>query len=129
MKLDLSRNRFTGEKPFWRGKHFVSVPYQYLHQLGAFVFVSSAAPGEIPTSLAKLMRLEKLNIQNNLLTGGFPPELCGLTALKYFDISRNDLTGVVPEDLVSSRVWLPWPGRRALRVSLARGLPRVSLCA
>jgi len=45
------------------------------------------------------MRLEKLQIQNNLLTGECPRELCGLTALKFFDISRNDLSGTVPEDV------------------------------
>ncbi len=55
--------------------------------------------GQLPASLGKLKKLDKLSIVNNHLTGRIPPELgniMGLADLNFFD---NQLTGPIPSSL------------------------------
>ncbi|XVF83979.1 hypothetical protein PTKIN_Ptkin16aG0538000 [Pterospermum kingtungense] len=56
--------------------------------------------GEIPPSLGKCGKLNKLYISNNNLSGSIPSEIGGLSSLSVgLDLSSNRLTGLLPFEL------------------------------
>jgi hypothetical protein len=55
--------------------------------------------GTIPASIAKISQLERLELNDNRLTGELPIELGNLTNLKVYDISGNSgLEGSIPTE-------------------------------
>ncbi len=55
--------------------------------------------GSIPSELADLANLERLDLAINELGGAIPPELGGLSHLKYLRLDSNDLSGVIPAEI------------------------------
>ena len=45
------------------------------------------------------LRVTKLELRDNQLTGTLPPELAGLTNLETLSLTRNQLTGMIPSEL------------------------------
>ena len=56
--------------------------------------------GELPTSLASLTMLRKLQISKNPIAGGIPSELGGLSNLVDLSLSYTRLTGSIPPELI-----------------------------
>jgi hypothetical protein len=57
--------------------------------------------GTIPSSLASLTRLTKLELFGNNLKGTIPSSLASLTQLAYLGLESNNLTGTIPSSLAS----------------------------
>ena len=55
--------------------------------------------GEIPASLGQIESLELLHLLGNLLTGEIPAELGNLSKLRILSLYANDLTGNIPAEL------------------------------
>lgn len=55
--------------------------------------------GSIPTVWGRLSRLLVLDLSDNDLTGEIPPELSGLARLRVLDLSNNALSGPIPREL------------------------------
>ncbi|XP_021717943.1 LRR receptor-like serine/threonine-protein kinase HSL2 [Chenopodium quinoa] len=52
---------------------------------------------EIPTTIAKLSKLEVVWLTESNLTGKIPESLCTLQTLKSFDVATNSLSGEIPQ--------------------------------
>lgn len=70
-----------------------------LERLHRLDFAHNRLTGSIPPELAKLGNLESLNLSGNLLTGRIPPELANSRFLEWIDVSANQLTGQIPAEL------------------------------
>ena len=55
--------------------------------------------GEVPSVLASLSNLQRLNLTRNQLAGGIPTELGGLAKLESLYLHDNQLTGPIPSEL------------------------------
>lgn len=55
--------------------------------------------GSIPTDLAKLSYLHKLDLNSNNLTGGIPLDLGNSASLEILSLSTNELSGAIPASL------------------------------
>jgi len=65
-----------------------------------FFFSDNNLTGSIPSEIAKLKYLEKLNIDNHIgLSGEIPSSLGKLNNLIWIDLSANQLTGSIPPEL------------------------------
>ena len=53
----------------------------------------------IPSSLARLKRLQQLHLQGNRLEGSIPTELGGIIGLQRLELHNNNLTGAIPSEL------------------------------
>ncbi|WRX08941.1 Protein kinase domain - like 10 [Theobroma cacao] len=60
--------------------------------------------GEIPSSENSWTELTELNLARNRFTGEIPPDLGKLPVLTYLDLSGNLLSGKIPEDLTKLRL-------------------------
>lgn len=60
--------------------------------------------GEIPGSVDSWTELTELNLARNRFTGQIPAALGSLPALNYFDLSGNLLRGNIPEDLTKLKL-------------------------
>ena len=54
--------------------------------------------GEIPKEIGKIINLQFLYLNNNVLTGKFK-ELGKLINLEYFYLYKNKLTGEIPKEI------------------------------
>ena len=54
--------------------------------------VSHSSTGTIPSSIAFLTSMTKLNLGSNLLTGTIPPQMADLTVMTHLDLHDNYLT-------------------------------------
>jgi len=52
--------------------------------------------GELPSTLNRLSRLERLVLLGNALSGSIPPTLFNLKNLTYLHLGHNDLSGEIP---------------------------------
>ncbi|XVF17450.1 hypothetical protein REPUB_Repub10bG0123000 [Reevesia pubescens] len=59
--------------------------------------------GKIPSSVNSWTELTELNLARNRFTGEIPAALGSLPALTYLDLSSNLLSGKIPEDLTKLR--------------------------
>ena len=59
----------------------------------------NALTGEIPAALGQLEYLELLHLLGNRLTGSIPTELGNLSNLRILSLYANDLTGAIPAEL------------------------------
>ena len=59
----------------------------------------NALTGEIPASLGQIESLELLHLLGNRLTGEIPAELGNLSNLRILSLYANDLTGNIPSEL------------------------------
>jgi hypothetical protein len=58
--------------------------------------------GSIPSGLANIDHLQRLDLSNNNLSGSIPSKLCNLKSLTYLDLSYNQLdTSSVPDCLAN----------------------------
>ena len=60
--------------------------------------------GTIPSELAQIPALEKLELQRNHLSGSIPTEL---RHLRRLFLHANDLTGTIPSELVEPSLYCP----------------------
>lgn len=60
------------------------------------IFSNGKMGGTIPTSLAALSRLQRLELSYNALGGPIPTGLASLSQLRYVDLNSNALTGKLP---------------------------------
>ncbi|XP_048616829.1 receptor-like protein 54 isoform X2 [Brassica napus] len=81
----LQSNMFHG--PIYSPQHPLSFPQLRIMDIS----------GHVPSSWAKLTRLESLDLSRNQLSGKIPQELATLSFLEYIDVSHNKLTGQIPQ--------------------------------
>ncbi|KAH7283672.1 hypothetical protein KP509_34G018600 [Ceratopteris richardii] len=86
--LDLSNNLLSGVLPLQLPPHVQEIDLS----INQFT-------GNIPTSFAELMNLNKLNISNNLLSGSLPDMFSSMQGLTVLDLSSNALDGILPSSL------------------------------
>jgi hypothetical protein len=55
--------------------------------------------GRIPTEIGLLERLEVLSLGRNILSNGIPSEIGLLTNLEYLNVHHNDLQGQIPTEI------------------------------
>jgi len=60
---------------------------------------SGGIEGSIPPQIARLSKLEGLNLGTSKLTGTLPTELGLLTSLKVLKLAQTSLTGTIPSEL------------------------------
>ncbi len=68
-------------------------------QVTSIEITANNLSGSIPLELARLSRLQTLNLQFNALGGSIPPELGELTHLTSINLRFNSLLGSIPEEL------------------------------
>ncbi|XP_030526351.1 receptor-like protein 47 [Rhodamnia argentea] len=64
-------------------------------------FNSNKLPGEIPSSLRKLVHLSSLDLSVNQVSGENPTSLINLADLTFLDLHDNQLTGQIPAEITS----------------------------
>lgn len=79
--------------------------------------------GNIPASIARLSRLEVLDLSHNSLSGTLPPGLALLENLQQISLNNNLLSGTVPSDWKSNATTLFDVSQNRLSGSLPRALP------
>ena len=55
--------------------------------------------GTLPSELARLTRLDRLQLTGNDIGGSIPPELFSVVTLNLVGLGRNDLSGTIPEEI------------------------------
>jgi hypothetical protein len=53
----------------------------------------------LPSTLANISGLDKINLNNNLLTGAIPESMTLMQNLVYLDVSGNDMSGPIPTQI------------------------------
>ncbi|MCH8961562.1 MAG: RsmD family RNA methyltransferase [Bacteroidetes bacterium] len=86
-------NWLTAPVPQWNGVTITGVRVTRLD------LRSNRLTGSIPPELGNLANLEILFLNNNDLTGSIPVELGNLTNLSFLLLEANDLTGSIPVEL------------------------------
>lgn len=84
--LDLGRQGFSGEIP---------AELADLQSLNYLNLETCRFSGKIPAALGRL-RVERLDLSHNRLTGEIPADLFNLSNVRYLDLSANQLTGELP---------------------------------
>ncbi|RLN00790.1 putative leucine-rich repeat receptor-like protein kinase IMK3 [Panicum miliaceum] len=100
--LDLSYNNLSGPIPdaFAPSNLLNKESITGTCQLVFLSLAHNSLDGPIPESLAKLTKLQDLDLSGNNLNGTIPAELGNLTAtLHSFNVSYNNLSGAVPPSL------------------------------
>ncbi|RLM58327.1 putative leucine-rich repeat receptor-like protein kinase IMK3 [Panicum miliaceum] len=100
--LDLSYNNLSGPIPdaFTPSNLLNKESITGTCQLVFLSLAHNSLDGPIPESLAKLTKLQDLDLSGNNLNGTIPAELGNLTAtLHSFNVSYNNLSGAVPPSL------------------------------
>ena len=69
--------------------------------LQAFRFFQNKITGSIPSELGRMSRLNRLELDSNLLSGPIPPELGNAPFLVQLFLANNELTGSLPVELGS----------------------------
>ncbi|KAM7481225.1 hypothetical protein LguiB_005808 [Lonicera macranthoides] len=87
-RLSLSLNKLDGGDLFWLGK-LTKLTVLDLRGLANL-------SGEIPSSLANLTQLAKINLPSNQLAGEIPSWLTNMTQANYIDLSSNQFHGQIP---------------------------------
>ncbi|EFJ16847.1 hypothetical protein SELMODRAFT_115747, partial [Selaginella moellendorffii] len=59
-------------------------------------------PGSIPSEIARLRNLQKLDLSGNKLSGALPQSMAQLNKLEYLSVANNKLSGTLPVSLFSS---------------------------
>ncbi|CAH8335592.1 unnamed protein product [Eruca vesicaria subsp. sativa] len=57
---------------------------------------SSKLSGTLPSNLASLPSLQRLDLSNNSINGSLPASLLNATELRFLDLSRNHISGELP---------------------------------
>ncbi|XP_017977169.1 PREDICTED: putative receptor-like protein kinase At3g47110 isoform X3 [Theobroma cacao] len=91
--LLLQANNLTGTIPTW------IVEVVNLDNLVELDLAENRLSGEIPSSLASCISLERLYLEGNAFEGTIPLSLKSLRGLEEIDLSRNNLSGQIPEFL------------------------------
>ena len=88
---------------------------------------SNELTGPIPLELGSLAELHELNLGNNKLTGSIPSDLGNLAALRRLWLQDNGLTGSIPPELgnLADLTWL-WLGANELTGSIPSELGNLS---
>ncbi len=60
---------------------------------------SNNLDGEIPSSIAGLTRLTRLNLNGNFVVGALPPSIGSLPDLEVLDLGNNAITGPLPASI------------------------------
>ena len=55
--------------------------------------------GPVPAEIARLSKLQNLQVQTNALTGGIPPEIGQLAELEVLSLFLNQLSGSIPNEV------------------------------
>ncbi|CAL9055996.1 unnamed protein product [Musa banksii] len=99
MRLDLSRNRFSGNLP---------VEITTMPKLKMLILAYDGFSGCIPPEFGRMAGLQLLDLSHNKLTGSIPPAIGNLTSLLWLMLASNDLTGEIPPEIgnCSSLLWL-----------------------
>ncbi|GAB4829533.1 hypothetical protein Ancab_040633 [Ancistrocladus abbreviatus] len=82
-------------EPMYKGKRTPML----LNFLTSLDFSNNEFVGEIPDSIANLIRLRALNLSHNNLTRSIPQSLGDLSHLEILDLSHNLLSGEIPQQL------------------------------
>ncbi|KAL3694633.1 hypothetical protein R1sor_008284 [Riccia sorocarpa] len=88
VKLDLSRNTFSGSIP---------TSLSRLTNLLILDLNQNKLSGSIPSVIGDLKQLQLLSLSNNSLSGPIPPAIGNLVQLSFLDLSVNLLTRIPPE--------------------------------
>ncbi|XBH81628.1 hypothetical protein VPH35_107154 [Triticum aestivum] len=89
LRLELSRNGFTGELP----------PLNRLQRLDYLNLGDNSLRGIIPGTLTNCSNLQYLSLSSNLLIGEVPSGINRLSNLVLLNLAFNNLTGEIPPSL------------------------------
>ncbi|KAK9126758.1 hypothetical protein Scep_015604 [Stephania cephalantha] len=90
--LALQNNNLSGPIPdTWGGNNN--------YQLQLITLDHNSISGRIPTSFAKLGKLEALDLSNNRINGVIPKEIGNLSNLQVLDLAGNRIEGRIPETI------------------------------
>ncbi|XP_021802982.1 receptor-like protein 12 [Prunus avium] len=86
-RIDLSRNRLTGE-----------IPGEITHLVGLISLNLSRnqLTGQITPEIGNLQSLDSLDLSRNQIDGGIPTSLARIDRLSFLDLSYNNLSGKIP---------------------------------
>uniref|UniRef100_A0A7S0LP44 Leucine-rich repeat-containing N-terminal plant-type domain-containing protein n=1 Tax=Coccolithus braarudii TaxID=221442 RepID=A0A7S0LP44_9EUKA len=96
--VDGSHNEISGSLPTQLGTLNVGNPGVCIQELA---LSHNALSGFIPSDIAFLEGLERLDLQANRLSGSLPTALCSLPELNALHLGENQLSGTVPTCLGS----------------------------
>ncbi|PZR05814.1 MAG: hypothetical protein DI539_24790, partial [Flavobacterium psychrophilum] len=65
--------------------------------------------GRIPSSIAKLKKVNTMRVQYNNINGRIPSSISEMTSLSFLNLSNNAITGAIPES-IGSLTNLSWLG-------------------
>ena len=114
VRLDLARQRLSGEIPFELGDlemlrqlnlghnsltGGIPMAVSRLANLESLYLAGNRLVGPIPAELGHLSKLRALYLSLNQLEGEIPPELGGLSNLERLYLNRNNLVGEIPPEL------------------------------
>ncbi|CAI9116574.1 OLC1v1017760C2 [Oldenlandia corymbosa var. corymbosa] len=68
-------------------------------QLQRLFLYSNSLTGEIPKEIANLKGLDVLSLRRNSLEGSIPKEIGNMSKLQWLYVDDNNLTGVIPEEI------------------------------
>ncbi|BAF16176.2 Os04g0677200, partial [Oryza sativa Japonica Group] len=85
--LDLSKNSITGALP----EFGAGASLRWLDVSG------NAIGGQIPSSVWRLVGLQRLDISRNKIRGTIPASVASMASLRWLDISGNALVGRIPD--------------------------------
>ncbi|KAJ4723377.1 putative Receptor-kinase [Melia azedarach] len=89
--FSINKNLFTGALP-----HSIVNLTSHLRNLGIF---SNNIHGSIPSGISNMVKLELLDISDNLITGKIPKEMGKLQKLRGLGLAQNKLSGEIPSDI------------------------------
>ncbi|KAL5556928.1 hypothetical protein UlMin_039164 [Ulmus minor] len=112
---------FNDETPCsWRGVTCSPMAGNRFARVTGVALPSSQLLGSIPSDLATIQHLQRLDLSNNSLNGSLPQSLFNNTELRFLDLSNNWIAGELPGD------FSPAVNLRALNLSdnaLAGNIP------
>jgi len=100
-QLDLSRNRLTGHAPSRSsgGNPYRAVRPPYFASLAALILSENRLAGSVPADMgSNAPRINRLDLDHNVLTGPLPGSLFFLTGLTRLNVHKNLLTGTLSRD-------------------------------
>lgn len=69
------------------------------HSVTSIDLMEAGLSGTLPSELAHLKHLHRMNINHNKLHGTIPTEYGNFEHLRFMDLGENDLTGIIPHQL------------------------------